>query len=70
VQGPIVAFVGLDGPRELLVALALLKVPLGALTAVLGLLLMSGGFVPGLSALDSSAQILAWVCHRSPPDLR
>jgi hypothetical protein len=27
---------------------------------VLGLLLMRGQFVPGLSALDSSAQILAW----------
>ena len=37
-----------------------MKIPLGALTAVLGLVLMSGGFVPGLSALDTSAQILAW----------
>ena len=27
---------------------------------MLGLVLMSGGFVPGLSALDTSAQILAW----------
>lgn len=42
------------------VALAMLKLPLGALTAVLGLLLMRGDFVPGLSALDSSAQIIAW----------
>ncbi|GAA4760676.1 hypothetical protein [Streptomyces sanyensis] len=42
------------------IALALLKLPAGALTAVLGLLLMRGGFVPGLSALDSSAQIIAW----------
>ena len=41
-------------------ALALLKLPTGALTAVLGLLLMRGQFVPGLSALDSSAQVLAW----------
>jgi hypothetical protein len=39
---------------------ALLKLPSGALTAVLGLLLMRGEFVPGLSALDSSAQIIAW----------
>jgi hypothetical protein len=38
----------------------LLKLPTGALTAVLGLLLMRGEFVPGLSALDSSAQIVAW----------
>jgi hypothetical protein len=37
-----------------------LKLPTGALTAVLGLLLMRGGFIPGLSALDSSAQIIAW----------
>ncbi|HSS59728.1 MAG TPA: hypothetical protein VLK59_17075 [Solirubrobacteraceae bacterium] len=27
---------------------------------IVGLLLMRGGFVPGLSALDSSAQIIAW----------
>jgi hypothetical protein len=27
---------------------------------VLGLLLMRGQFIPGLTALDSSAQILAW----------
>lgn len=42
------------------VALALLKLPTGAMTALLGLLLMRGDFVPGLSALDSSAQIIAW----------
>jgi hypothetical protein len=41
-------------------ALAALKLPTGALTAFLGLLLMRGQFVPGLSALDTSAQILAW----------
>ncbi len=38
----------------------MLKLPTGALTAVLGLLLMRGQFIPGLTALDSSAQILAW----------
>jgi chromate transport protein ChrA len=42
------------------VAVALLKLPSGVLTAILGLLLMRGEFVPGLSALDSSAQIVAW----------
>jgi len=42
------------------VALATLKLPMGAVTAFLGLLLMRGQFVPGLSALDTSAQILAW----------
>lgn len=40
--------------------LAVIKLPTGALTAFVGLLLMRGQFVPGLSALDSSAQILAW----------
>ncbi|MEU1338642.1 hypothetical protein ACIPX0_29020 [Streptomyces sp. NPDC090075] len=47
-------------PYDVPVVLALLKLPTGALTAVLGLLLMRGGFVPGLSALDSTAQIIAW----------
>jgi hypothetical protein len=42
------------------VALAVLKLPTGAITAFLGLLLMRGQFVPGLTALDTSAQILAW----------
>ena len=42
------------------VSLAALKLPTGAITALLGLLLMRGQFVPGLSALDTSAQILAW----------
>jgi hypothetical protein len=40
--------------------LAALKLPTGAITAFLGLLLMRGQFIPGLSALDTSAQILAW----------
>lgn len=51
---------GTSTPYSLPVALALLKLPTGALTAVVGLVLMRGGFVPGLSALDSSAQILSW----------
>jgi hypothetical protein len=42
------------------ISLGLLKLPTGAITAFLGLLLMRGQFVPGLSALDTSAQILAW----------
>ncbi|MER7755289.1 hypothetical protein [Kitasatospora sp. NPDC097643] len=42
------------------VALAALKLPTGALTALLGLLLMRGQFVPGLTNLDSSAQIVAY----------
>ncbi|MDP9187626.1 MAG: hypothetical protein M3O25_00065 [Actinomycetota bacterium] len=51
---------GTSTPYSLPVAAAVLKLPAGALTAVLGLLLMRGGFVPGLSALDTSAQIIAW----------
>jgi hypothetical protein len=51
---------GTSTPFSLPIALAVLRLPTGALTAFLGLLLMRGAFVPGLSALDSSAQILAW----------
>jgi hypothetical protein len=51
---------GTSTPFSLPIALALLRLPTGALTALLGLTLMRGGFVPGLSDLDSSAQILAW----------
>ncbi|MEO8501110.1 MAG: hypothetical protein ABI565_09355 [Vicinamibacteria bacterium] len=42
------------------IALALLKIPLGALTAILGLVAVQGGFIPGLSTLDSQQQILAY----------
>lgn len=51
---------GTSTPYNVPVALALLKLPTGALTAVLGLLLMRGEFVPGLQALNSSAQVIAW----------
>jgi hypothetical protein len=51
---------GTTTPYSLPIALAVLKLPTGALTAVLGLLLMRGEFVPGLSALDSPAQIISW----------
>jgi hypothetical protein len=54
---------GIRGSSErygLPVALAALKLPTGAVTAFLGVLLMRGQFVPGLSALDTSAQIVAW----------
>jgi hypothetical protein len=58
-----VAIRNIRGSSEALhlpVLLAVLKLPTGAITAFLGLLLMRGQFVPGLSALDTSAQILAW----------
>ncbi|GID28291.1 hypothetical protein [Paractinoplanes brasiliensis] len=54
---------GIRGSAErhgVLVWLAALKLPTGAVTAFAGLMLMRGQFVPGLSALDNSAQILAW----------
>jgi hypothetical protein len=51
---------GTTTPYNVALALAWLKLPTGALTAPLGILFMRGGFVPGLSALDSSAQIIAW----------
>lgn len=51
---------GTSTPFGVPVALTVLKLPTGALTAFLGLLLMRGGFVPGLTALDNSPQIIAW----------
>lgn len=51
---------GSSEPYGLPVALAAFKLPTGAVTAVLGLLLMRGQFIPGLSALDTSAQIIGW----------
>jgi hypothetical protein len=47
-------------PYDVPLALALLKVPTGALTAVAGILLLGGGFVPGFSQLDTQRQILAY----------
>jgi hypothetical protein len=51
---------GTSTPYRVPLALTVLKLPCGALTALLGILLMRGAFVPGLSDLDSSAQILSW----------
>jgi hypothetical protein len=51
---------GSSTPYDIPIALAFLKVPSGSLTAVAGILLLGGGFVPGLSELDSQRQILAY----------
>jgi hypothetical protein len=51
---------GTSTPFAVPVALLALKLPTGALTAFLGLVLINGQFVPGLTALDTSGQILAW----------
>jgi hypothetical protein len=58
-----VALRGLQGtstPYDVPVALALLKLPSGALSALVGLLFIRGEFVPGLSQLDNQPQILAY----------
>ncbi|TCC48607.1 hypothetical protein E0H75_18635 [Kribbella capetownensis] len=47
-------------PYGIPVSLALFKLPAGALTAIGGLVLIHGEFVPGLSDLDSQGQILAY----------
>lgn len=51
---------GTSTPYDVPLALAVLKVPTGALTAVVGIVILGGGFVPGLSELDSQRQILAY----------
>lgn len=51
---------GTATPYMVPICLLLLRLPIGALAAVFGILIIKGDFVPGLSNLDSSAQILAW----------
>jgi hypothetical protein len=51
---------GASTPYDVPLALAALKLPLGALTAVMALIALQGDFVPGLSELDSQGQILAY----------
>jgi hypothetical protein len=47
-------------PIDLQVSLAFLKLPAGALTAIGGLVLIHGQFIPGLTDLDTQGQILAY----------
>jgi hypothetical protein len=51
---------GSSTPYDIPVALSLLKLPSGAISALIGLLFVRGGFVPGLSQLDNQPQILAY----------
>ncbi len=51
---------GTSTPYGVPVAIAWLKVPAGALTALFGMLMVRGGFIPGLSALDTQGQIIAY----------
>ncbi|WP_433292854.1 hypothetical protein ACQP2F_29100 [Actinoplanes sp. CA-030573] len=53
-------FPGRSIPYNPTAALGALKLPAGALSAVLGLVLIGGQFIPGFSALDTPTQILAW----------
>jgi hypothetical protein len=51
---------GSSTPYGIPVGLGLLKLPSGALSAIIGLLLVRGAFIPGLSQLDNQPQILAY----------
>jgi hypothetical protein len=51
---------GTSTPYSVPVALAFLKAPTGALTAIAALIAIRGDFVPGLSSLDSQEQIIAY----------
>ncbi|GAB2600132.1 hypothetical protein GCM10027168_36570 [Streptomyces capparidis] len=47
-------------PYMVPMGLLLLRIPVGALSAILGLILIHGDFIPGLTALDRRPQIAAW----------
>lgn len=51
---------GTASPYHISVLLLVLRLPVGAMAAVLGILLISGEFLPGLTHLDTGAQIVAW----------
>ncbi|MEV4684075.1 hypothetical protein [Streptomyces kurssanovii] len=51
---------GTSGPYHVATGLIILRLPVGALTAVAGILLMSGEFLPGLTNLDTPTQVCAW----------
>jgi hypothetical protein len=51
---------GSSTPYNLPVALALLKIPTGAVTSLGGLIMIRGQFIPGLTVLESQPQILAY----------
>ncbi|MEU0188711.1 hypothetical protein ABZ250_02355 [Streptomyces afghaniensis] len=51
---------GTAGPYMVPLGLLFLRIPIGALSALIGLILIHGEFIPGLTALNNSAQIIAW----------
>jgi hypothetical protein len=51
---------GSSDPYSIPIALGILKLPTGALTALVGMILIRAGLVPGIETLKSSAEIIAW----------
>ncbi len=51
---------GTTTPYSVPVMLIALRLPVGALAALFGIFLIHGGVVPGLTALDTGPQIVAW----------
>ena len=51
---------GTTTPFDVPVALAVLKMPFGALTALTAIVLIHGAFLPGLTSLDTQSQIVAY----------
>jgi hypothetical protein len=51
---------GTSAPYDIPLALTINKLPNGALTSIIGLVLIKGDFIPGLSNLDNQGQILAY----------
>jgi len=47
-------------PYNVSVPLSLLKLPVAAISAIVGMILVGGDFVPGFSAIDKQGQILAY----------
>jgi hypothetical protein len=51
---------GTQTPYSVPLAMSMLKLPTGAVTSIAGVMLVQGDFVPGLSALDTQAQVLSY----------
>jgi hypothetical protein len=51
---------GTSAPYDIPLALTINKLPSGVLTSIVGLVLIQGDFIPGLSELDNQGQILAY----------
>ncbi|MGW0883489.1 hypothetical protein [Streptomyces sp. NPDC002671] len=51
---------GTSGPYHVASGLTFLRLPIGALIAATGIMLVSAQFIPGLTSLDTSTRIGAW----------